>query len=74
MLRPRRYPSDLTDEQWALAGPLLPAPKRFGRPEQHPRRSIGDAVLYVVRTGCAWLDTDLMLRRSCGCPWGNGER
>ncbi|MFD0580067.1 IS5 family transposase [Dactylosporangium darangshiense] len=54
MLRPRRYPSDLTDEQWALVGPLLPALKRFGRPEKHPRRSIVDAVLYVVRTGCAW--------------------
>ncbi|GAA2341523.1 IS5 family transposase [Dactylosporangium salmoneum] len=54
MLRPRRYPSDLTDEQWALVGPLLPAPKRGGRPEKHPRRSIVDAVLYVVRTGCAW--------------------
>ncbi|WP_442877450.1 IS5 family transposase [Dactylosporangium sp. AC04546] len=54
MLRPWRYLSDLTDEQWALVGPLLPAPKRFGRPEKHPRISIVDAVLYVVRTGCAW--------------------
>ncbi|MGI5175431.1 IS5 family transposase [Dactylosporangium sp. CA-152071] len=54
MLRPWRYPSDLTDEQWALVGPLLPAPKRVGRPESTPRRSIVDAVLYVVRTGCAW--------------------
>ena len=25
-----------------------------GRPEKHPRRAIVDAILYVVRTGCAW--------------------
>ncbi|MEU0559560.1 IS5 family transposase [Dactylosporangium sp. NPDC006015] len=54
MSRLRRYPSDLTDEQWALVEPLLPAPKQVGRPEKHPRKSIVDGILYVVRTGCAW--------------------
>jgi transposase len=34
--------------------PLLPAVKTGGRPEKHPRRAIVDAILYVVRTGCAW--------------------
>ncbi len=56
----RRYPSDLTDEQWSLIEPLLPAIRAAGRPEKHPRRDIVNAVLYVVRTGCAWrqLPTD----------------
>ncbi|WP_061290979.1 IS5 family transposase [Herbidospora cretacea] len=54
MPRERRYPSDLTDAQWALIEPLLPAPSTGGRPEKHPRRDIVDAILYVVRTGCAW--------------------
>jgi transposase len=56
----RRYPSDLTDEQWSLIEPLLPASRTAGRPEKHPRREIVNAVLYVVRTGCAWrqLPTD----------------
>jgi transposase len=54
MPRDRRYPSDLTDAQWALIEPLLPAPRPGGRPEKHPRRDIVDAILYVVRTGCAW--------------------
>jgi transposase len=49
-----RYPSDLTDLQWELVQPLLPAPKTGGRPEKHPRRTIVDAILYVVRTGCSW--------------------
>ena len=40
-----------------MVEPLLPAPSahpRGGRPEKHPRREIVDAILYVVRTGCAW--------------------
>jgi transposase len=52
--RTPRYPSDMTDEQWALIEPLLPAPKTGGRPEKHPRRDVVDAILYVVRAGCAW--------------------
>ena len=48
------YPSDLTDEQWALVEPLLPPPSTGGRPEKHPRREIVNAILYVLRTGCAW--------------------
>lgn len=50
----RRYPSDLTDAQWELIAPLLPPPSALGRREKHPRREIVDAILYVLRTGCAW--------------------
>ena len=52
--RQARYPSDSSDEQWALIEPLLPEVKTGGRPEKHPRRALVDAILYVVRTGCAW--------------------
>ncbi|MYS22490.1 Putative transposase of IS4/5 family [Streptomyces sp. DvalAA-14] len=51
------YPSDLTDEQWVLIRPLLPALRtgvKGGRREKHPRRQIVDAILYVARTGCQW--------------------
>ncbi len=54
MPRNRRYLSDLTDAQWALIEPLLTAANNGGRPEKYPRRDILNAVLYVVRTGCAW--------------------
>src|SRR3990170_2595504 len=50
---PRPYPSDLTDEQWALIEPMVPV-KPGGRPAKHPRRRIVEAILYVNRTGCAW--------------------
>ncbi|MER7439152.1 IS5 family transposase [Pseudonocardia alni] len=52
--RKRRYPSDTSDAQWALIEPLLPEAGSGGRPEKHPRRDVVDAILYVVRAGCAW--------------------
>jgi transposase len=52
--RTGRYPSDTSDEQWALIEPLLPPVNTGGRPEKHPRRAVVDAILYVVRTGCSW--------------------
>ncbi|MET8386491.1 IS5 family transposase [Streptosporangium canum] len=44
----------MTDEQWALIEPLLPAPHWDGRPDKHPRREAVDTIVYVVRTGCSW--------------------
>ena len=55
--RTRRYPSDLSDAEWALIEPLIPRPKsggyNGGRPPV-PRREVVNAISYVVRTGCAW--------------------
>ena len=48
MSRRSTYPSDLTDAQSAIIEPLLPPPRRGGRPEKHPRRAIVNAILYVV--------------------------
>lgn len=50
---PVRYPTDLTDEQWALIEPKV-GPKPGGRPAKHPRREVVNAILYVNRAGCAW--------------------
>ncbi|MGL5826180.1 MAG: IS5 family transposase [Nocardioides sp.] len=50
---PARYPSDLTDAQWALIEPMV-AVKPGGRPADHPRRRIVEAILYLNRAGCAW--------------------
>lgn len=47
------YPSDLTDQQWALIEPMV-AVRPGGRPAIHPRRRIVEAILYVNRTGCSW--------------------
>ncbi len=53
-MRRRRYPTDLTDAQWAILEPLVPAPKPGGRPVQHDRRELVEAILYVLRGGGAW--------------------
>ena len=50
----QRYASDLTDAEWALIAPHMPAVKRLGRPGQTELRSVLDAILYIARTGCQW--------------------
>ena len=53
----RRYPTDLTDSQWAIVAPLLPSdPPRApgGRPLVHAKREIVNAILYQMRAGGAW--------------------
>jgi len=50
----RRYPSDLTDAQWAHLEPLLPVVRPGGRPRAHPLREVMDAMRYVLRGGIAW--------------------
>ncbi|SDF06262.1 Transposase [Rhodospira trueperi] len=49
-----RYPSDLTDEEWARLEPLIPPPKLGGRPRKTDMRSAMNAILYLLRTGCPW--------------------
>jgi transposase len=48
------FPTRLTDEQWAILDPLVPANKPGGRPPEHSRRDLVDAIIYVVRQGCTW--------------------
>jgi transposase len=56
--RLRFYPSDTTDGEWALIAPLLPVPacqtRAGGRPEEHSRRVVVDAIRYVIHNGCVW--------------------
>lgn len=50
----KAYPSDLTDAQWALIAPHIPAAKPGGRPRRWPERDLVDAIRYVLRSGCPW--------------------
>src|SRR5919199_3508362 len=49
-----RYPSDLTDAEWALVEPLIPPAKRGGRKREVDVRQVLDGTLYVLATGCQW--------------------
>jgi putative transposase len=48
------YPSDLTDEQWAILEPLIPPAKSGGRPRSVNMREVINTILYLNRTGCQW--------------------
>jgi len=49
-----RYPSDLTDEEWAFVEPLIPPAKRGGNKRSVDIRDIVNGILYVLSTGCQW--------------------
>jgi len=49
-----RYPSDLTDVEWALVEPLIPPAKRGGRRRTIDVREVLNAIFYVLSTGCQW--------------------
>ena len=63
----KSYPSDLTDAEWQLLEPFIPAPCPGGRPARYTRREIVNAILYVLRSGCAWrlLPHDFPAWESC---------
>ena len=48
------YATSLTDREWAVVAPFMPAPSRRGRPWAWPVRQVVGGALYVLRTGCAW--------------------
>lgn len=47
------YPTDLNDAEWARIDALLPR-NTMGRPLKHPPQELFNALVYVLRTGCAW--------------------
>lgn len=49
-----RYPSDLTDAEWALVEPMIPPAKRGGRRREVNIREVLNAIFYVLSTGCQW--------------------
>ena len=52
-MRTQTYPSDVTDEQWALIEPHIPV-YPGGRPRKTDVRDVVNAVFYILRTGCQW--------------------
>lgn len=60
-----RYPSDLSDGEWALVGPLIPPAKQGGRKRSVELREVLNGIFYVLSTGCQWkaLPKDLPPRR-----------
>jgi putative transposase len=53
-MRRAHYPSDLTDQQWAILEPLVPPAKPGGHPRTTDMREVINAILYLDRTGGQW--------------------
>lgn len=48
------YPSDLSDDEWAILEPLIPPEKPGGRPREVDMRQVLNGIFYLLRAGCAW--------------------
>jgi transposase len=69
-----RYPSDLTDEEWALLKPEIPRAKRGGNKRTVDVREVINGLMYVLSTGCQWraIPKDLPPRSTVNhyfCRW-----
>jgi putative transposase len=52
---PRKpYPTDLSDAEWAILAPLIPAAKLGGHPRSTDMREVCNAIYYHLKTGCQW--------------------
>jgi len=49
-----RYPSDLSDAEWAIAGPMIPPARHGGRKRSVNLREILNGIFYGLSTGCQW--------------------
>jgi hypothetical protein len=62
----KRYPTDLTDEEWSQIEPLLPKPAKTGRRRTVDLREVVNAIRYLARSGCGWRRIFRPGRRSTG--------
>jgi transposase len=53
MRNDKSYPTDLSDEEWQVLEPHLPK-QQTGRPRKYSQRQMLNALIYLLRTGCAW--------------------
>jgi transposase len=49
-----RYPSDLTDDEWALVAPLILPAKRRGNRRHVVVGEVMNGIMYILSTGCQW--------------------
>jgi len=70
-----RYPSDVTDDEWALIGPLIPRAKRGGNKRTVVEREIVNGLMFLLSTGCQWasLPKDLPPRSTVNGYFGRWD-
>ncbi len=71
-----RYPSDVTDAEWAHISPLIPPARRGGRRREVDERNLLNGLMYVLSAGCQWraIPKDLPARSTVYryfCDWSH---
>ena len=59
-----RYPSDVSDDEWAHIAPLIPPAKRGGRKRSVDVREVVNGLMYILSTGCQWRAFPRICRRA----------
>jgi hypothetical protein len=59
-----RYPSGLTDEEWGVIGPLIPAAKKGGNRRTIDERAVVNGRMSILGTGCQWAALPRTCRRA----------
>ena len=54
LLKPQKYPTDLTTKQWQLIQKHFAKPSNKGRKRIYSRRDVVNAILYLNRSECQW--------------------
>src|SRR5437763_14753068 len=54
MTKRTAYPSDLSDAEWVIVEPLIPAARPGGRPRKYAMREVVNGMRYLWRSGCSW--------------------
>ena len=61
------YPSNLTDEEWAVIEPLIPPPRPGGGKRRTDMRAVVNGLMYILSTGCQWRALPRIFRRAARC-------
>ena len=62
-----RYPSDLTDGEWAIVEPMIPPARHGGRKRSVNVREVLNGIFYVLWTGCQGRRFPRICRRRARC-------
>jgi hypothetical protein len=62
-----RYPSDLSDDEWALVEPLIPPARRGGNKRHVDVREVMNGIMYILSTGCQWRAIRKICRHVARC-------
>lgn len=53
-MKRKAYPTDISDAEWGLIKPMIPAERKRGKKREVDMREVVNAIFYILRAGCSW--------------------